>query len=577
MTPDSRSTMALNDSTKTSSALRRAGSVLLSLGALLVSTVAAATPSRTILYNGKVLTPNAQTPFAQAIAVTDDKVQATGTTQAMLALAKPGTKLIDLHGKTVIPGLNDAHVHILNPAGTYLNRPPFGSPPPDPTLDEVKALISNGVSTHPPGTWLVVLVGTTIAESEGVNRTVLDAISPHHPVKLEVWTGHGTYINTKAMQTLGISPTEPDPMGGHYERFPGTNTITGEAHEYAEHQIRRKQYATMSNADAAAFYHNFSEGAVTLGFTSVQDMAIGMPHARAIDILKLAKMKIRARSMCIPLTVLENCELSQDTVSGYPKITTSGLKWITDGTPVERYAFLNDPYLDKPDTSGTFNFTENKLDAMLFRGLLGPRSRNQTLFHAVGDGAIDKVLDGMEAMGGHYFWSGRRTRIEHGDLLFPENFPRMIDLGAVIVQNPTHFTLGAVFAERLQPEKIAMLEPLQTLLDTGIPLALGTDSIGQLQSPWVDIFFAVTHPFHPTEAISVLDAVRAYTSGSAYAEFEEGRKGTLAPGQKADLAVLSQDVFSLPPAALQALMGTSSVLTMIDGEIVWTAPPAPTP
>jgi predicted amidohydrolase YtcJ len=571
-----------NDSrnTSTSSSVRRAGSVLLGLGALLVSAVASAhtpptppaaplTPSRTIFYNGKVFTPGSPASFGQAVAVKDSTIEAVGSNQSMFGYIHSNTKFIDLHGRAVVPGLNDAHVHVLTPPGTYLNGPDFVEPP-DPTLPEVLSLIQAGAAANPPGTWLIVLVGPDIATNAGVNRAALDTVSPDHPVKLEVWTGHGTYINTKAMQTLGIGEQEPDPAGGRYERYAGTSTLTGEAHEYAEHQIRRKQYAAMTDAEAVGRYQAFAAQALVFGFTSLQDMAIGMLHERGISILKQANLPVRVRSMCIPLTTSENCSFSRVGLETFPRITTGGLKWITDGTPIERFAFLTEPYADKPDTMGEFNFSDTTLETMLFRGLSGTQFTGQTLFHAVGDGAIEHVLDGLEATGGHSAWSGRRPRIEHGDLLFPENFPRMLDLGAVIVQNPTHLALTQIFAARLEPEMFGMIEPLRSLLDQGIPLAFGTDAIGRVGSPWVDVYLAAVHPTRPSQSITVAEAVRAYTAGSAYAEFEEGGKGSIAVGKKADLAVLSQDVFD--PNNFGALPNTHSVLTMVDGKIAWQEP-----
>jgi predicted amidohydrolase YtcJ len=137
-----------------------------------------------------------------------------------------------------------------------------------------------------------------------------------------------------------------------------------------------------------------------------------------------------------------------------------------------------------------------------------------------------------------------------------------------VVQNATHLALAPVFAERFEPQVFAELEPLRSLLDEGIPLALGTDGIGRAQSPFVDLFLAMIHPTHPSEALTLEQGLVAYTRGSAYAEMQEHVKGTLAPGKLADLAVLSQDIFHVPPPAI---MSTGSVLTMVGGRVVWDA------
>jgi predicted amidohydrolase YtcJ len=136
------------------------------------------------------------------------------------------------------------------------------------------------------------------------------------------------------------------------------------------------------------------------------------------------------------------------------------------------------------------------------------------------------------------------------------------------VQNPTHFTLAPVFAQRFVPPVFAELEPAKSLLAEGIPFALGTDGIGAPQSPFLNLFLATVHPTHPAEALTLAQALTAFTRGAAYAEFEDHRKGILARGRAADLAVLSQDIFHIAPTAVPA---TTSDLTIVAGRVVWDA------
>lgn len=522
--------------------------------------VAAAESADVILYNGKIFTSDTDHLWAQAVAVEGHRIQAVGGNAEVLALAGPATRLLDLEGRTVIPGLNDAHVHALVPQGVPVNFPDF-IPGPGPTLQEVLDLIAQATQIHPPGTWLFAFVGTNVGDNPLANRFTLDQIAPHHPVKLEMWTGHGMYFNTKGLQTLGIAETEPDPFGGFYERVPGTDVLNGVVHEYAEHIVRRRFAEQLSNAQIAAIYQTFVQKALTLGFTSVQNMSVGLQHARSVEILGQVNPSLRWREICFPLTPGEPC------VSGRPAplVTPSGVKWIGDGTPVERLAFLSEPYADRPDTSGRFNFPAAELDDLVREGLHGPRHREQLLFHLVGDAAIGKLLDTMEALGPAAHWRSRRVRIEHGDLVLPADVPRLRALGIIVVQNPTHLSLPDL-PQRLTPERLAEAQPFRSFLDAGVPLALGTDGIGGTISPFLDIFLATFHPARPGEALSRQQAVIAYTAGSAYAEFAEHQKGRLAPGQLADLAVLSEDIFTVPPPVL---LGTRSVLTMVDGQIVW--------
>ncbi|MEP7122647.1 MAG: amidohydrolase family protein [Byssovorax sp.] len=549
---------------------------LVSLGllasiSLLAPAAAASPPARTILHHGQIFTGAPGGGFAEAISIEGDHVVAVGSSAALLAHPKAGTQLVDLGGRTVIPGLNDAHVHVVIPHGTYVNSPAF-LPGPGPTLAEIEASIAAGAAATPPGTWLFGFVGTSVFDDDQANRFSLDTVSPDHPVALFAWTGHGTWLNTRALETLAIAEDEPDPFAGHYERVPGTAILTGEVHEYAEFGVRRKLLSFLPDADLVGQYQTFASDAVRFGFTSLQDMAVGLTRQRAVATLRAAHLPLRVRSMCFPLTPSESCEVSND---GHDHdhdddglLSVSGVKWVTDGTPVERLAFVETPYADRPGWIGAPDLPDAALHAMLEQHKHGPLPGNQMLFHSVGDAAIHQVLDAMEDTGTPASWRGRRTRIEHGDLLFPPDFDRAHDLGIVIVQNATHLALTPVFAQRCTPAVFAELEPLRSLLDEGIPLALGTDGIGAVSNPFVDLLLATIHPTRPSEALTIEQAVRAYTRGSAYAEFEEGHKGTLEAGQLADLAVLSQDIFHAPPPAIP---GTVSVLTMVNGVIVWTS------
>jgi predicted amidohydrolase YtcJ len=519
----------------------------------------------TLFYHGKVFTADPSRPWAQALVVCGERILSVGS-DAELTPALRWLPGVDLGGRTVVPGLNDAHVHVLTVPGLPLNVPDF-VPGPGPTLSEVVELVRAGAEQNPPGTWLQVTVGEAVLEDPNASRFALDPVSPDHPVLLRSWAGHGTYINTRAMAALGIAETEPDPFGGRYGRVAGSNVLTGAVHEYAEHLLSRRLFETASDAELAHAYEAFSRQAAQLGFTTIQDMALGLPQARTLRVLSQADLALRVRSICFPLSPEEACVGAPPDLGGLvPWVRASGFKWITDGSPIERGAFLEEPYFDEPATRGGFNFASGALQDMLRRGLNGPPRGAQALIHTVGDGAVDNVLAAVAATGGAPAWNGRRLRIEHADLLFPEHFGELIDLGAVVVQNPLHLGVPELLGRRFGPERIARAQPLQTLRGLGIPLALGTDAIGAVSSPWLDVFLAAIHPTRPSEAITVEQAVSAYTYGSAYAEFEEYRKGRLAPGKLADLAVLSQDVFTAP---LPTLPATHSVLTVVGGRIVW--------
>ena len=182
------------------------------------------------------------------------------------------------------------------------------------------------------------------------------------------------------------------------------------------------------------------------------------------------------------------------------------------------------------------------------------------MLHAVGDRAVEAVVEAMEAEGSG--WPERRVRLEHGDGVFPDLAPRVARLGLGVVQNPSHLMLPELILERYGPERAKIDLPLRSLLSAGVPLALGSD--GPL-NPFLNLMFATTYPWKPGEALTRQQALVAYTHGSAYAEFTDQERGTLARGKQADLAVLSQNIFDVPAEALPA---TEAVMTMVGGNII---------
>jgi hypothetical protein len=238
-------------------------------------------------------------------------------------------------------------------------------------------------------------------------------------------------------------------------------------------------------------------------------------------------------------------------------VTVSGTKWILDGTPVERLMFMREPYTDAPSTRGRLNFPVADLRQFLTRALA---AGEQPMFHAVGDAAIDAVLDGLDATGGAK-WAPLRPRIEHGDMLEPGHFDRANRLGVVLVQNPAHFMIAPIMHARMGP-RTSRTEMVKTIVAAGIPFAIGSDGP---MNPFLNMMFAAVNATNPAEALTLEQSLTAYTHGSAFAERAEEQKGTLAPGMLADLAMLSQDIFKV---AQQDLPKTTSLLTMVGGRIV---------
>ena len=512
-----------------------------------------------ILYHGKIFTSELNEPFAEAVAIRGDRILAVGSDDTVTKLVGTKTRLIDLQGRTVIPGVNDAHFHFMpDPHGYNLRFKTV-----EPTWEETISAIKDAVQQTPKGQWIFGQVGYDVLKEKGADRFMLDRIAPDHPVLLRSFYGHGYIVNSKAMPLLSIYENEPDPMGGYYERVNDSQRINGRFWEYAEWKTNRVLVGQVSDADAISELKNLSGEAVRLGITSMQIMP-SMPIDRFVRVLIKANLPIRIRAIPFASTSPAARDISE--FSKLPrlndpdsKVKASGIKWILDGTPYERGAALRQPYGDMPDYTGKLNFSESEIVKMVRESLA---FNQQLLFHCAGDRSAEAVLDALEKVGGGKIdWRQKRVRIEHGDGVTADLIERAKKLGVIVVLNPSHFSIVDIIYARYSPA--TRFFSARSLLDAGIPIAFGSDGP---MNPFLNVMFAAIHPVRPTEALTREQSVRAYTNGSAYAEFAENDKGTLTKGKLADISVLSQDLFTTP---VPELPNTESVLTIVGGKIVY--------
>ncbi len=477
-----------------------------------------------ILLNGKIFT-GTEHPYVQALAIRGERILATGTTARIEALAGPRTRRIDLGGRTVIPGINDAHKHLeINPA----DRVELDLKSPDPAWPEMKAAITEAVLKAPKGTLIRGEMAWKIFRDPAVNRGALDQVAPDNAVILETLTGHALILNSAALARAGIRENQPDPMGGRYERSPD-GRLTGVIREYAAFNVKRSLSDQTSEADAVSELHKTLFAAARWGITTIQDMSNRMAPGRCVALLEKVPTPIRVRVMTMPGTTPAGRDIQEGRPvprSSNPLITVSGTKWMLDGVPIEgTFAPRDDPStMEDFILHEQLAFPRTELAAMLRESL---NDHDQLLVHVVGYPATVAMLDAMQSAGGPQVWTRRRVRFEHGDGLTPELIPRSKAMGIVVVQNPTHFDLG-----HLNPDLSGVFEktntqPLRSLLAAGIPVAFGSDGP---TNPFLNIMFASLDPNRPSEAITREQAVVAYTLTSAYAEFAEKQKGSLEPG-----------------------------------------------
>lgn len=466
-----------------------------------------------VLLSGKVFTGDTAKPWAEAVAIEDDRIYAVGTTAEIRALAAPGTRVIDLDGRVVIPGINDAHMHPGFATPVFRNDQSM-----NPSREEVEAAVHNAVDETPASTWIAVTIGPDVLMNPEVNAESLETYARGRKVILNAFTGHGAILSKAAMADLGIAADARDPQGGWYGRDAEGN-VDGRAFEYAQYPLERRIADMATEADLVEHLRSWSDEALSYGITSAQVMPWGKEQ-RFIDALARANTPVRVRV----IDLLDHDDSRTDAV-----------KFILDGTPLEGNAALR-------NGKGRLNFKD-------FPSMVrtAARSKRQILVHASGDLAVETALKAFAQNP-----TLVRPRIEHGDGLQRDLFPLMKRTGAVIVQNPSHFE-----ARRFFPAGDYQI--VKQIVRADIPFAIGSDGP---MNPYLNIMWATNNG---DESLTREEALRAYTSGSAYAEMKEKEKGKIAKGMLADLAVLSQNIFDVPA---EALPGTTSVMTIVGGKIV---------
>jgi predicted amidohydrolase YtcJ len=495
---------------------------------LLVTSGAIAAP-QLVLVNAKVFTADLALPYAQAVAIEDGRILAVGSNEQVRAFAGPKTRIIDVGGRLVTPGLIEAHVHL----GGELPTPPLAMPNlpfPGPTGEQALAAVEQAAKTRTD--WIYAYVGPLVARDQRNWRKALDLVAPNTPVFLRGFWGHTTIVNSEGLRRLGITESITDPLGGWWGRDEN-GRLDGRAYEAAETSIHLMNndkslevtLAGLASAKPAQKWTVYSWGAW-------QTPAERIPDAWAV--IDVAAKQAPA------------------------KVRVEGPKWILDGTPIEQNSLQRKPYSNRPGWRGRSSFTDAELREILKLALERP---TQLALHVVGDAETDRLLKMMEQLAPASAWRAKRVRIEHGDGIQPDTAEKVAQFGFVVIQNPTHLTVP-IPGESLASEHML----LKSFIAAGIPLALGSDSGLKEQNPFLNLMLATVHTSEPTEALSREAALTAYTSGGAYAEGQDQRKGRIAPGLAADLAVLSQDVLTIPAPQLPA---TTSLLTLVDGEVIF--------
>jgi predicted amidohydrolase YtcJ len=526
----------------------------------------------TYYLHGRIYTNDPKAPWAEAMAVREDKIYCVGTLSHVLldCGGAEASNVVQLHGHFVMPGFNDAHSHLGSAGRDKLNLVLNSATSVDDVLKMVKAVSSKKQS----GEWII---GSGWDQSkwpkqEYPTRLQLDDAAPGNPVYLVHVSGHIAVANSLALKHAEIKPDTPDPAGGRIGRF-ADGEPNGLLEENAEDLVEQR-IPDPSAADRRKGIEMVLEELAQNGVTSAQDFSDWDDFRVYSDLKQEKKLTVRITEW-LPFE-LSTDELQNRRAEGGttdPWLRTGALKGFLDGALGTHTAALLAPYADDPSTSGMLRMTPEKAKALAIeRDRLG----FQIAFHAIGDKANRLALDTFESLVRVNPPRDRRDRIEHAQVVAPEDVARFASLQVIASMQPSHETNDSRWAEaRLGPERSKGAYAWNSLQKAGATLAFGTDYPVEPINPLRGLYACVTREsaegtpaggWEPQEKLPLGDCIRAYTSGSAYAEFMEGKKGELKAGEYADFVVLSQDLTKVPAAEM---LKAEVLQTVVGGKMVY--------
>lgn len=503
------------------------------------------------------------------MAVTNGKIVAIGIdTEGILKLKGPNTEVIDLDGKFVMPGFNDAHVHLASGGFEKLDINLTGTK----SVEEMKQRIAARAQSAGPGEWLVGRGWdhTLWSDQRLPTRQDLDSVTGDHPAIFTRVDGHIAVANSAALKSMGINSQSPDPHGGKIDRDE-KGEPTGILRETAKDSDitrlpkptadQRRRAIELSLQDAARW-----------GITSAQDNSQWEDFLVYEQLEKEGKLTLRI-SEWLPFDAsLEQLERMRSYhPADDPMLHTAMLKGFMDGSLGSRTAAMLTPYSDDLKNSGLPRYEQ---DALNDKTAQRAEAGFQIGFHAIGDRAARMALEAFAAGEEHSKKRDFRFRIEHDQVIAPEDFKKFKKFGVIASMQPNHLLTDMNWAEgHLGPQRAKHSYAWKEFLDDGIPLAFGTDYPVEPITPFRGLYAAVTRKneagtkeYFPEQKITIQQAIAAYTTGSAFAQFAEKEKGLLQPGMLADFVVLDRDILQVAPAEI---LKTRVLRTVVGGKTVY--------
>ncbi len=514
-----------------------------------------ASPADLVIVNGRVHTVDAARPEAQAVAVRGDRLVVVGTNEEALALRGPATELIDAGGRAVIPGLHDAHGHMLNLGQSLQQVELRGTTSAQAVVDAVRARAQD----VPKGQWVQGRGWdqNDWARAEWPTAAALDAAVPDHPVYLSRVDGHAAWVNSAAMRAAGLAGTTKDPDGGRVIRN-AQGSPTGVLVDRAMGLVAR-HIPPPDRAARRAQLRLADDLAAKLGLTMVHDAGVAWDDAEMYRaVADEGALKTRLYVMLRPPRDGESLPPPVIGHAGH-LLTVRAVKLVADGALGSRGAALHDPYTDEPGTRGLLVTPPEQLHA---QALAAVRAGYQPCIHAIGDRANTAVIDIFEQLQREVAGSrGLRMRNEHAQILRASDIPRFAALDVIASVQATHATSDMPWvAQRIGEARTREGAYLwQSLRRSGARLANGSDFPVEEPNPMFGFHAAITRQDHtgqppegwmPDQRLTRAEALHSFTAGAAFAAHLEKDLGTLRPGALADLLVLSDDIMQVPTAQI---------------------------
>ncbi len=547
------------------------------LSALVAAGCAASESADLVLKNGVVYTVDDQNPKAEAVAIRGSDIVFVGSNAEAAKFEGPKTRVVDLAGATVLPGLADAHYHLSGVGQREMTLNLEGTT----TKDAFLAKVALRVGLTKPGEWVT---GSGWIETFWVpqafpSRQDLDRIAPNNPVALVRADGHALVANTKALELAGITPKTAAPPGGALNKD-AKGELTGMLIDGAMGLLYRV-IPPPTSADQDSAYIIGAKRSVELGWTQVHDAGVSWGDvARIRRLYGQGALKLRTyQAIGGPGSDADSLLAHGPSVAEFGgRYTLRTIKSVADGALGSRGALLLEPYSDDPKNRGLLTTDTAAFRPMLARAL---EKGIQVETHAIGDAANRLVLDFYAAAFKAVPAKDPRWRIEHSQIVDPTDIPRFKELGVIPSMEPSH-AIGDLYfaAARLGTKRLAGAYAWKSFLDLGLPVAGGSDAPVERGEPMIEFYAAVARRdirgnagadsvWHPEQKVSRAEALKMFTKYAAFAAFEEDKRGSIAKGKWADLTILDRDIMTVPEADI---LTTKTVMTIIAGEVVYPKP-----